>query len=408
MSRSATAGILSTLDYILAAVDTRDRHSDFGIVFHMKKTPSLEALRAGARSARNLYPVSGSVFKGRRWIPVEVPCDGVMSMPVSKNSAALFLNREMGLRSNAPIQQLLLTDAASDMAMLVTQVHHAAADGFSSALWLHHQFRIAAGLETPVREPAGFDPVLVRHHASSICSKASEKFGSSQDLWVENRQAIGQERWLTVELSARCFYRRCSDNGVNASDALAAATFETLASWNRRHGAPSQRIGLWLPVNIRQRCSSQFGNGSSRIRIHPGLSPGTSFVDRCRGIRRQIRIGLRSGEWALPENPAVALLPLWISGPLLRVYLNRPQVDMGTIAFSYVENWSGMQDSVFQDIEKVECVGQLHERHALAVNCVRHAESIWLTFTYDPRRLMKKDVEEMADFFRDQIECAVW
>ncbi len=408
MSRTATEGRLATVDYILAAVDTRVRHSDFGIVFHLKKIPSLDALRSGARSARNMYPVSGSVIKGNRWTPVDVPCDGVASTPVPNNSVASLLNQRIDLRSDLPIQQLLLTDAANGVAMLVTHVHHAAADGFSAAMWLHHQFKIAAGLETPVRELAEFKPVLVRHHASPMSSKASENFGSSQNLWTEGRQATAQLRWLTTELAARSFYRRCCENGVNVSDALAAATFEMLAAWNRRHGAPSQRIGLWLPVNIRQRHASQFGNGTSRIRIHPGLSAGTSFVDRCRGIRRQIQFGLRSGEWALPEGPTVTRLPLWITGPLLNVYLNRPQVDMGTIAFSYVENWSGMQDSVFQDIEKIECVGQLHKRHALSINGVRHAESIWLTFTYDPGRLTQDDVRQMVDSFRGQIECAAW
>ena len=101
MSTAAAQKRLSTLDYILAAVDTPQRPADFGIVFHLKTLPSLKALRAGARSARNRYPVSGSAIEGKRWVPVHVPSDGIASAAFSLDAAECFLNQRMDLRNES-------------------------------------------------------------------------------------------------------------------------------------------------------------------------------------------------------------------------------------------------------------------------------------------------------------------
>jgi hypothetical protein len=158
------------------------------------------------------------------------------------------------------------------------------------------------------------------------------------------------------------------------------------------HGAPAGRIGLWLPVNIRERAAAGFGNGTSRIRVHSGGDIGA-----------QIRLGLRCGEWAVPARPMVTRLPRRIGDPIMRWYLNRPWADMGSIVFSCIENWRGRHDPVFQNIEQIDIVGQLHRRHPLAINAIAHDGRTCVTFTYDPQRLTSADAGAFADLYRDGI-----
>ena len=53
---------LSTMDLIFLVMDHPQRPLDFVLVLHFKKSPGLEALKAGARSARNHYPTTGSYY----------------------------------------------------------------------------------------------------------------------------------------------------------------------------------------------------------------------------------------------------------------------------------------------------------------------------------------------------------
>src|SRR5215510_14275945 len=70
---------LSSLDLVVAAVDSPHQPMDFGILFHMSNAPSLDALRAGARSARNLFPSTGSIIEGRHWRPIKIADHGLVS-----------------------------------------------------------------------------------------------------------------------------------------------------------------------------------------------------------------------------------------------------------------------------------------------------------------------------------------
>ena len=93
-------GELSTLDYVLAAAGTRQRPADFGIVLHFAKGPTLEALRRGSRSARNRYPISNAVIRGRQWTPLAVPEDGV-GTTASARAAAEATSRARNARRTA-------------------------------------------------------------------------------------------------------------------------------------------------------------------------------------------------------------------------------------------------------------------------------------------------------------------
>ena len=98
--------------------------------------------------------------------------------------------------------------------------------------------------------------------------------------------------------------------------------------------AVRQKVGLWLPVNIRQQSAVGFGNGTSRIRLYPRYDDRASLLSKCREIRRQVSWSNRHGEWATPTKFPLASLPPWATRPLLRAYLKRPGIDMATGVFS--------------------------------------------------------------------------
>jgi hypothetical protein len=79
---------------------------------------------------------------------------------------------------------------------------------------------------------------------------------------------------------------------------------------------------------------------------------------------------------------------------------------MSTGVFSHAEGWAGQGGEVFRRVEKVECIGQLHERHCVAVNGVTHAGRTWLTFTYDPGLLPPEHARRLVEVYQEQLELA--
>ncbi|HEX4997649.1 MAG TPA: hypothetical protein VFY29_05460 [Terriglobia bacterium] len=381
---------LSTLDWILSLAD----HADFGVILRMNRTPLLEALRSGSRSARRRYPVSDSCISGRYWKPAPAELDGVREATSADPDAEAqaFLDRPLDPHREAPIQQFIAPDR-----FVVTRAHHAAADGFSVGMWLRRQFRVALGVDAFSAGDERQEPLRLRashphprpQSAQSIRQRSAESGRQrqeprSQALWTEKDAGPFKRRWMTLELA-----------DTFSSAALAAAALRAVASWNEMHGAPSCGMSLWLPVNIRDHRAPRFGNGTSRIRIRSagGLED----------VRRKIHRGLRHAEWSVPADPWVARLPLAIASPLARLYLDRPWADMGSVVFSHIDRWSGAGDNVFDGVDKIELIGQLHRRLPLAINAATHRGRTWMTFTYDAGRLSPADVDQFADLYRARL-----
>jgi hypothetical protein len=196
-------------------------------------------------------------------------------------------------------------------------------------------------------------------------------------LWTRDPKSVGARRWLTIELA-----------GNISADALAAATLRAVSQWNRAHGARSEGMSLWMPVNIRRRGSTGFGNGTSRIRV---------FASGENDVGAEIRRSLRGGEWAVPADSLLMRLPCVVGDPLLRMYLNRPWASMASVVFSCVEDWPGRDEEAFADVEKIELIGQLHRSLPLAINAIRHRGKIWATLTYDSACLSAEDISNLAD-----------
>jgi hypothetical protein len=397
---------LSVLDYAFSLLDSAGSPQDFTIILHLRNPPSLEALRAGARSALTRYPISGCTLKHRSWIHDAKP----PSLPIEGNgrpSLKKFVNERFDVRRESPVRQVLFVDGESE-ARLVTRFHHAAADGLSAALWLGHQLGVANGLISPETTAPLFDEVSLRRSETSVRRSAFAYHGASDPLWTTNYIPSGARQWLTIKFSANDLRHGCRRaRGFTYSDLLATCTLEVLSQWNRKHEAKAQyKIGLWYPLNIRGSSKPFFGNGTSRIRLYAQFPPHASLIDRAREIRKQVVWATKHGEWVVPKVPLFTRLPRAIVAPLLNGYLRQPTVDMATGVFSHADRWAVGAEEAFECVTQIECVGLLHARQHLAINGATHQGKTWLTFTYDPALLDAEDVREIAGMYEQQIAIA--
>jgi hypothetical protein len=409
--RTAGRDRLATIDFLFSILDAPRRPLDFTLIFHLREAPGVEALRAGARSARSLYAATASRVVNKRWVRFDERGDGLAAVSVSTGEDATgaveeFIDGPFDPRGHAPVRQLVITNGRG--AKLVTRFHHAAADGLSAALWLGHQLRVAYGEESPAREASPFESPALRTHQSPVRRSRFAYAGPSDRLWSPGARPSRTRRWLTIKIAAAELRGACRKaGGFTYNDLLATCALETFARWNRAHRAGrAQKVGLWLPVNVRRRPSAGFGNGTSRVRLYARYDAAAPLADKCREIRRQLSWCVEHGEWAVPEKLPLASLPLWAAAPLLRGYLTRPRVDVTTGVFSHAERWAGEGGEIFRHVEKIECVGQLHARHCAGITGATHAGLTWLTFTYDPALLPPEYAGRLVGMYEEQIDQA--
>ena len=81
-------------------------------------------------------------------------------------------------------------------------------------------------------------------------------------------------------------------------------------------------------------------------------------------------------------------------------------MDVATGVFSHAERWEGQNDALFQDVEKIEFIGQLHQRYPLVLNAATLRQQTWLTFTWDPGLLADSDLQKLVAIYQEQIALA--
>jgi hypothetical protein len=384
---------------------------DFAIVFHFNERLNLNALLAGADSARHAFPTTGSHLQGNRWIKHHGPSrDAIASTSCDTATIESFIERPIDLSNEFPVQQLVLTCKNEPKTTLVTRFHHSVADGMSAALWLRHQFEIVYGLRRGESQGPVYDAPHLKSVSSVVRKSRFAYSGPSDRLSTRSVTRSGSRSWETISIDASRIRRSVrAARGFTYSDFLATCALETFARWNRSQGGNTQRaqkIALWLPINVRQRPAEGFGNGTSRIRIYARYPADAPLAEKCREVRRQIEWCTSKGEWVVPDIKALTLLPRSLTGPILRRNLTRPSVDMATGVFSHSDRWNASSNGVFNSLDRIECVGLLHPFHALAINGATHREKTWLTFTYDNGLLTRDDVGQLIGLYREQIESS--
>jgi hypothetical protein len=306
------------------------------------------------------------------------------------------------LRCETPVKQALILDERR-VVSVATRFHHSAADGLSAALWLGHQLNVAFGLEAAQPERTPFIDFPLRRLETSVRRSRFAFDKACDPLRATSAKRSGRRSWASISFPAIDLQKACRRvGGFTYNDLLATITLETMRLMNCNHA----RIGLWVPMNVRREHNAGFGNGTSRIRVYARFNPGSSLIDKCREVRRQVSWTTKHGEWAVPDVPWFASLPGPVIGPLLRGYLRLPSVDMATGVFSHAGSWLANAGEAFKHVERIECIGLLHPRQNLATNAATHNGITWLTLTYDPAQLGTQEIENLRLSYEEQIEIA--
>lgn len=388
---------LSLLDRAFYLLDSARSPQDFTLILDLHDVPDVDRLYDGARSAMNRFPKSACSIAKRAWR--ENPH---FNLKIAETESELerFIDKWFDLRRQSPVKQFLVLNGSH--ARLATRFHHAAADGLSAALWLGHQLNVAYDLEKPERERALINGPTLRRSAQSIRRSQFAYEGASDPLRTSHSKRSGTRRWSTISFPSCELQKACRRaGGFTYHDLLATCTLDVLRYWNNKRS----KIGLWVPMNVRQASSEGFGNGTSRIRVYANYDD-TSLIEKCRAVRRQVSWTIQYGEWAVPELPWFTRLPDSLVGPLLRTYLQLPQVDMATAVFTHAGSWLANAGEAFKNVERIECVGLLHPRQNLAINAATHSGQTWLTLTYDPAQLTTADVQQLTELYSEQIAHA--
>ena len=289
------------LDMAFYLLDSDHSPQDFTLILHLRNPPSVDRLQAGATSAINRFPKSGSCIERNKWVWREDTQFKVSDSPIEN-----FIDEPFDLRQERPVRQALISDGTGTR--LVTRFHHAAADGLSAALWLGHQLNVAYGVEAVERERAPFVEVPLHRLPMSVRRSMFAFDKASDPLWTSQSERSGSRRWLTIGFPASDLQKACRQAaGFTYNDLLATCTLELFSQWNSicRGGTPwppdlsnsgdlragrpdNKRIGLWIPMNIRRESSVGFGNGTSRIRLYARYKPAAPLVEKAREVRRQV------------------------------------------------------------------------------------------------------------------------
>lgn len=364
---------IAPLDRISAIMDSPVRPLDGALIVTLNDVPSLEALERGAESARSTYPITRCRLDGRRWTSVDpAPIE-------SGEDLEAFVDRGAPIREVPSPRQLLIGDR------LVTLGHHAVGDLVSILAWVRHQLDVARGIE-----PAVPRPLTLRTSANAVRKSRHAWAGASNRLWHRGPPS-GRRR--TRRLDFEPFRIR----GGTYNDALLAISLDVFARFNRDHGARTDRIAVWCPVNVRRRPFDGFGNGSSRIRIYRTWDDDVPLGERVANVHEQVRWTMSNGEWFVPTEHPLLSAPDW----LLRAYLSRPWVDMATAPFSHGTRIG--DEARWADVRDVELVGQLDRRHPFGVFGVTFAGRTRLSLLYDPGQLEAADVDRLAALYEEAI-----
>jgi hypothetical protein len=411
MSTAVKGVRLTTLDYIMSVMDTAESPLDFAIIFYFNQKLDLHRLRRGAQSARRKFPTTGSRLVRNKWVkqwPSSEPPISTANCQQPSTTIEKFVNRRIDLHTDSPVQQLVVS-TKEEKTILITRFHHSAADGMSAALWLQHQLEVAHGITEIDQTDGSYRPPPLRFLTSSVRRSKFAYVTTSDTLVTSSTVRSGVRAWETMVIDAtqlRGLIRKMG--GFTYSDLLATCALEVYAQWNHLHeSSKTQKISLWLPINVRQRPAVGFGNGTSRIRIYRTYEEGASLAEKCREIRRQIQWCTQYGEWVVPDIKTLAFLPRSLTRRLLRRNLTRKSLDMATGVFSHADRWNSAGNGVFDSVERIGCVGLLHPFHALAINGATHRGKTWLTFTYDTGLLTQTDAMRLKTLYEQQIELAL-
>jgi hypothetical protein len=267
-------------------------------------------------------------------------------------------------------------------------MHHALADGLSILLWLKAQLTTSGAIDFPL---------IIKSHPKPAkesvykLSQTPDRFGREH---VESISSL--RKWSSISFDKPLL--NFKDLGFSYNDFICSVLFKAMNEWFIQNRQWDQKIGLYIPVNVRENPYQGFGNGSSRIKIYD-VDSELSYFETALAIREQVRWCKNNGFWSLPTSlKALSKMPQWLSRFLLKSYASKSGIDMGSMVFSHVESYKGLEDlfSLFKDVKGI---AQLYKAYSAGMTAVTLDQKTILTTTWDDAQLTESDIE----FFHESI-----
>jgi len=79
---------------------------------------------------------------------------------------------------------------------------------------------------------------------------------------------------------------------------------------------------------------------------------------------------------------------------------------MATAIFSHADSWANGAGQGLQSADRIECIGVLHPRQAVAINGTTHRGQTVLTFTYDSGLVSDAQAVQLSESYEQQIALA--
>lgn len=394
----------SRLDHISLIAERPERPLDFAALVRLgPDAPSAAALSEGALSAYRAFPRTTSRLTDDRWVPMASPVPEVVSLAdqeALRSRVEAEVETRLDPRAGAPLQELILE--CEGRAYLLVRCHHAAADGLSLLWWVDHQLRVARGAPPAPDLDRRAGGLELSQHESPRRKNHFAHAGASRTLWRRGAEPSRRRRVLSLELDAdriRAKLGPRGSRGFSYNDLLAAAALLAAEQHQREHGAPTDRLSLWFPVDIRATPFVGFGNGASRVRIYHRDPGAGTVLDLAQRVRAQLEAARAEGEWFVPTDHPLFSMPDWV----VLAYLRRPWVDMGSLLYSHVERPSAVDTDLLPGAEAVETIATLDRRHPIGLAAVTLRGRTHVSFTWDPEQLFEEDVTKLIEFYTQAL-----
>ena len=316
---------LDVLDEILLLSEGQRRSLDCVVILDFANPPSLEQLKEGAIRAQKIFSKTSAYD---------------VSLTI-ENQLEDFINRP--LKSIWHLEEAIIGNSVA------LKMSHALGDAVSMILWLKAQF----GHEIQ-------DEKLLLHKFAK--KRNSPHVGVRPSVvWPHVKHISPVRKTEEITLQHEESYAAFSIN-----DLLSLAVLKSL---------PVTRKALWLPVNVRKKGWSGFGNGLSRMRLYPS-SETLSVKEELNFIRKQKRDAWSSGELFLPgDNFKLD----GIKKILLKGWIRRPWADWGSLTLSHIADKS----EIFPETIRIRGITNIPEKHQAGLFAFTRKGETSLTLTMD-------------------------
>jgi NRPS condensation-like uncharacterized protein len=331
----------NSVDEALHLVDIAEPTEPLSIQFEVRAPGALDEarLRRAVSAARDVHPMARA--RQVPWKPTDeryaweitdvLDVDPVRVVEAGDDGAvavarAELQSRSVSLAESPPFRVWLVRHPGGDYIML--NVNHSASDGVGTLRLMRAIVRGYAGDPDPVPD---VDPIAARDLEATVTPASLQErlrgWRGMIDSWSKAASPPARVApdgggdgagfgfhhvVLSSQRTAALDPKRYAPGTVN--DLLLAAFARTIEAWNAAHGAPCQRVGLMMPVNVRprERWYEIVGNFAGDVTISSTPRQRADPAALMTAVVKQTR-------QAKDDGTAAAVLSLLGRGPALPV-----------------------------------------------------------------------------------------